>query len=143
MGCASLKDGQPLSDTAASSYLHGVTLSRGRDLLHYKNNQPSMRAAEATLARLRLGSGFSAIHAGVLQQWLRRLSSPTLALIGLTLFRMCFIRNIFRNSLHPANRLASETDVGLSRNSWKTLKPNNNYTCQSDNKPSTVLTALA
>lgn len=58
-GCASLKDGQLLPATAASSYLHGVTLSRGRDLLRYINNQPSMRAAEVTLACLRLGSGFS------------------------------------------------------------------------------------
>lgn len=73
MGCASLTDGQPLPATTASSYGHGVTLSRGRDLLPYINNQRSMRAAEATLACLRLGSGFSVMRAGVLQQWLRKL----------------------------------------------------------------------
>lgn len=78
MGCAgraSLKVGQLLSAIAASSYLHGVTLSSGRDLLRYKNNQ-------ATLARLRPPT--------VAQE-----TSPTLALIKLTLFSVRFIRNIF------------------------------------------------
>lgn len=36
-GCDSLKDGRPLSATDTSSYLRGVTLPSGRDLLHYKD----------------------------------------------------------------------------------------------------------